>query len=149
MEMKEASLSQPRSRHEISQDFPSLSALLASCECGEEVEMILNRQQIFLKDLPDFSEAELSELGIARGPAKRINKALMKYRLNAFDLNGNQVFIYCVDCDDCINIVDCVDCDDIIDLWCRHKDQWKSRGLHYRQPLNHKQLEISPKISKI
>ena len=84
MEMKEASQSQPQSqsRHEITQDFPSLSAFLSSCDCGQEEEEILKKQKITLKLLPEFSEPELLEMGIVRGSTKQINKGLMKYRLN-------------------------------------------------------------------
>ena len=99
MEMKEASQSQPQSqsRHEITQDFKDMKSFLESCECGEEEEQILKKQRITFKLLPEFSESELLEMGIARGPAKQINKALMKYRLNPHHSNENQVCAHFVD----------------------------------------------------
>ena len=98
--------SQPQSRREITQDFPSLGAFLASCQCGEEEEKILRKHKITLKRLPNFQEQDFKKMGIALGAARDLDLALMKYRLNPHYPNENQV---CVDCIDCVDYVQCVD----------------------------------------
>ena len=81
---------QPQSIHEIAQDFQSLSAFLASCECSKW-EALLENEDITLKRLPNFQEQDFKKMGIALGAARDLDLALMKYRSNPRDPNENQV----------------------------------------------------------
>ena len=97
MEMKEASQSQPQSQpgHEISQDFPSLSAFLSSCDCSKW-ETVLEKEEITLKRLPNFREQDFKDMGISLGAARELDLALMKYRLNHHDSHENKVYVDCI-----------------------------------------------------
>ena len=113
MEMKEVSQPQsqpqpqPQSRLEITQDFSSLKAFLASCECGEEEEESLKKQKITLKRLPKFREQDLVRYDMSEGATCELELASKKHRLNPQHSNENQVCVHVVDRIDIIDLIDC------------------------------------------
>lgn len=62
----------------ITDDFKDMEEFLRSCDCLEELEIIVARK-VKLRNLPKYSVQELKDLGIESGPAKEMHDALAKY----------------------------------------------------------------------
>lgn len=63
----------------ISADFADLGAFLASVDCTNHLGT-LEKQEVLLKDLPDYDSSDFEKLGIPFGAARRMLKALQKYQ---------------------------------------------------------------------